>query len=272
MGKFKEGQRVRVAVATGLLDSSVVGLRGVIGRVNPGDIEVLIDGEARVRYFEPEALELETPGFTVGDWIEFDDVGNTRSRGPILEMGNGFASVGRWDVFSGKYIAHWQVYLAQQNVRKTSEPKEVSPVGMTKEQFRATAEKTISEMSDAALKACAEYLGAPPQAFSALPDTAPYGSIDRTLAERGARYGEFKDHALICQNIKAAFMVPAGWVKLAPDQKQALEVIADKIARMLNGDPDYLDNWHDIIGYAKLVENRLKQDQERALDTAIKNG
>ncbi len=85
-------------------------------------------------------------------------------------------------------------------------------------------------------------------------------NIDATLAERGARYGAFKDHAVIAQNIQDAMRAPAGWAKLAPDQKQALTVVADKIARMLNGDPNYIDNWHDIIGYSKLVETRLIAD------------
>jgi hypothetical protein len=82
-------------------------------------------------------------------------------------------------------------------------------------------------------------------------------AIATTLAERGSRYGEFKDHAVIAQGIQDAMRAPPGWAKLAADQKQALTVIADKIARMLNGDPDYTDNWHDIIGYATLVETRL---------------
>jgi hypothetical protein len=30
-----------------------------------------------------------------------------------------------------------------------------------------------------------------------------------------------------------------------------------KVARILNGDPDYADSWRDIIGYARLVEKRL---------------
>ena len=81
--------------------------------------------------------------------------------------------------------------------------------------------------------------------------------INATLAERGARYGKFEDHAFICQGIKKAMWMHPGWERLADDQKQALETIADKIARMLNGDPNYIDNWHDIIGYAKLVETRL---------------
>lgn len=86
-------------------------------------------------------------------------------------------------------------------------------------------------------------------------------SIEDTLAERGARYGKFSEHALICQGIKRSMWQHPGWQRLADDQKQALETIADKIARMLNGDPNYIDNWHDIIGYAKLVEDRLIAEQ-----------
>lgn len=84
--------------------------------------------------------------------------------------------------------------------------------------------------------------------------------IDATLAERGARYGEFKDHAVIAQDLQDAMRKAPGWVRLAPDQKQALSVIADKVARMLNGDPNYVDNWHDIIGYSKLIEKRLLEE------------
>jgi hypothetical protein len=50
----------------------------------------------------------------------------------------------------------------------------------------------------------------------------------------------------------------SGWGRLTPDKRQALTVIADKIARILNGDPEYKDNWHDIGGYAKLAEDRCK--------------
>jgi hypothetical protein len=82
--------------------------------------------------------------------------------------------------------------------------------------------------------------------------------IDATLAERGARYGSFVEHAEICQRIKEAMWAAPGWDRLAADQKQALETIADKIARALNGDPAYHDNWHDMVGYAKLVADRLQ--------------
>lgn len=81
--------------------------------------------------------------------------------------------------------------------------------------------------------------------------------IDATLAERGKRYGDFTDHARICQDIKIIICSEVGWSRLTKVQKQALEVITDKIARILSGDPNYADNWHDIQGYAKLVEDRL---------------
>ena len=81
--------------------------------------------------------------------------------------------------------------------------------------------------------------------------------IEKTLKERGDRYGSFFDHAMIAQNLQDTMRKCEGWDMLAPDQKQALTVISDKIARMLNGQPDYRDNWHDIVGYAKLVDDRL---------------
>lgn len=86
-------------------------------------------------------------------------------------------------------------------------------------------------------------------------------SIAETLAERGARYGDFTDHASLCQQIQDVMrfddLTPrSGWARLTSDKRQALTVIADKIARILTGDPDYADNWHDIQGYAKLAEDR----------------
>lgn len=84
--------------------------------------------------------------------------------------------------------------------------------------------------------------------------------IDSTLQERGDRYGSFEHHAKIAQDLQRVLHAEAGWAKLADDQRQALTVIMDKVARMLNGDPAYRDNWHDIVGYAKLVDDRMKRD------------
>jgi len=39
-------------------------------------------------------------------------------------------------------------------------------------------------------------------------------------------------------------------------------MILHKIARILNGDPEYSDNWHDIAGYATLIEVALIKEQK----------
>ncbi len=82
-------------------------------------------------------------------------------------------------------------------------------------------------------------------------------SIDNTLNERGERYGEFPEFSNICQSLKDIIRNTKGWSKLAPSQKEALEMIMHKVSRILNGDPNWADSWHDISGYASLEEKRL---------------
>ena len=82
--------------------------------------------------------------------------------------------------------------------------------------------------------------------------------IDETLKERGQRYGDFSDHAVIAMSIKRSIQKEKGWARLDDVKKQALDVIADKIARILNGDPEYKDNWHD----ATLAEDRCGLGQK----------
>ncbi len=90
-------------------------------------------------------------------------------------------------------------------------------------------------------------------------------NIDKTLSERGSRYGEFDGHAFLTQEFKRAMHDHANWNNLADDQKEALDMVAHKIGRIVNGDPDYIDSWTDIIGYVRLVEKRLLSEQEEAV-------
>jgi hypothetical protein len=81
--------------------------------------------------------------------------------------------------------------------------------------------------------------------------------VENTLNERGSRYGTFTGQAKLSQLLKAVMHDTGGWDALADDQKEALEMIQHKIARILNGDPNYADSWHDVSGYATLIELRL---------------
>ena len=82
--------------------------------------------------------------------------------------------------------------------------------------------------------------------------------LDKTLAQRGEVYGRFVDHAAISQSIKRSMRAAPGWQELPDDMRESLEMLAHKVARILNGNPDYVDSWHDVSGYATLVEKRLK--------------
>lgn len=82
-------------------------------------------------------------------------------------------------------------------------------------------------------------------------------STEALIAERGARYGKFKDGAEIMQELKDVMRSVDGWSNLSPSQKEALDMIQHKIGRILNGDPNYDDNWKDVAGYATLIVNEL---------------
>lgn len=86
--------------------------------------------------------------------------------------------------------------------------------------------------------------------------------IDAILAERGSRYGKFETHAEITMELKDVMMLTPNWPSLKASHKEALHMIAHKIGRILNGDPNYADSWVDIAGYAKLVADALEGDSK----------
>lgn len=85
--------------------------------------------------------------------------------------------------------------------------------------------------------------------------------IKNILDERGNRYGEFADNAKLSQALKYDLIYFEGYNQLSEIHKEALDNICQKIARIVNGDPNYEDNWVDIIGYSQLVLNEIKTDK-----------
>ncbi len=93
-------------------------------------------------------------------------------------------------------------------------------------------------------------------------------STDQTIADRHGKYGLFFANASATQLLKFALHKGLNWNRLEADQKEALEMIACKIGRILTGDAALIDSWHDIAGYAQLVESRLKTAKVARLPTA----
>lgn len=95
---------------------------------------------------------------------------------------------------------------------------------------------------------------------SAIHDVVKTG-IDATLAEREKRYGDYGAKCCVIQALKGEMRATQGWHELTPDMRESLEMIQHKIGRILTGDPYYHDSWHDIVGYAKLVADRLEKKE-----------
>jgi len=85
--------------------------------------------------------------------------------------------------------------------------------------------------------------------------------IKSILAERGKTHGDYSRHAATTQCLKSVMRHTQNWGDLNPSQVEALEMIAHKIGRILNGDPNHIDHWDDISGYATLVADQLRKKQ-----------
>ena len=86
-------------------------------------------------------------------------------------------------------------------------------------------------------------------------------AVDNTISTRKGEHGVYYDHATLSQDMKLAMYQSPKYLLLPPDVRESLEMIQHKIARVINGDHRHLDSWHDIQGYARLVEQKLIEDQ-----------
>lgn len=83
-------------------------------------------------------------------------------------------------------------------------------------------------------------------------------NVRATLAQRAETHGGFAAKSVFIQQFKADMRSTIGWAGLDPDQREALDHIATKVGRILFGNADHHDNWHDVAGYATLIADRLE--------------
>lgn len=82
--------------------------------------------------------------------------------------------------------------------------------------------------------------------------------MDAVLAERGKQHGDFTDHARCTQIMKSVARGGPSWPSMSHCQREAIEMIMHKIGRIVCGNPNHKDHWDDIMGYAKLVSDRIE--------------
>jgi hypothetical protein len=82
-------------------------------------------------------------------------------------------------------------------------------------------------------------------------------TIQDTLDERKNTHGDFAENARLSRTLKEVMYVTPGWHALTHVQREALDVIQAKIARILSGNPDEEDHWRDICGYSELARQNI---------------
>lgn len=89
--------------------------------------------------------------------------------------------------------------------------------------------------------------------------------VNQTLADRAKLYSDipYGERARISQAIKEVLRSSAGWTLLSSAEKEAMEMIAHKQARIVGGANMNPDNWHDIGGYAGLAEREVGEGQPK---------
>lgn len=73
------------------------------------------------------------------------------------------------------------------------------------------------------------------------------------LQERSATHGDFAHGAVVSQRLKFALAAGVNWETMDAVQREALEAVAGKLARIVTGDPNFIDHYRDIIGYTQLA-------------------
>jgi hypothetical protein len=83
-------------------------------------------------------------------------------------------------------------------------------------------------------------------------------SLIETLQARHQTHGSFADNAFYSQDIKKILHASKGWYDLHNVQQEALDYFACKIGRIVSTQGLNIDDWHDIAGYATLVEKWMQ--------------
>lgn len=90
------------------------------------------------------------------------------------------------------------------------------------------------------------------------------GIHDVLLGQRGATHGDYRAMSTRIQQIKSIMRMGSKWVDMSEPQKEALELIATKIGRIIEGDPEFKDHWNDLGGYAAKASEFCRKESTSA--------
>jgi hypothetical protein len=86
-------------------------------------------------------------------------------------------------------------------------------------------------------------------------------NVTEILAERQGTHGDFHENAKCSQELKS---IVYEYGTNNPDlfssvQREALDNICQKMSRIITGNPNHIDSWVDIAGYATLAAKDIER-------------
>ena len=88
-------------------------------------------------------------------------------------------------------------------------------------------------------------------------------NVTDTLDDRQKAYGNYAENCELTQKMKDILRSHPGWKTMRPEMKQSMEMIVYKMARIITGDHSHKDSWHDIAGFAILIEQDLPKPSQK---------
>jgi hypothetical protein len=85
----------------------------------------------------------------------------------------------------------------------------------------------------------------------------PTGAL---LNTRQTTHGSFADNARNGQFLRDFYRSQPTWKAMDPIHKEALDMIACKLSRIMSGQAAFDDHWKDIAGYATLALEACKSE------------
>jgi len=82
-------------------------------------------------------------------------------------------------------------------------------------------------------------------------------NVTEVLAERQGTHGSFRENARCSQQLKQ-IVLEHGEPLLNAVQREAMDNICQKISRIITGNPNRVDSWVDIAGYATLAARDIE--------------
>ena len=82
-------------------------------------------------------------------------------------------------------------------------------------------------------------------------------NVAETLAERHGQYGHYTYVSKTSQLLKRTIREAPNYQTMPAYMNESLDMICNKLARILCGNYYLRDSWLDIEGYAKLITNEL---------------